>query len=233
MQTPILVTLTGPSGTGKSFLSNHLHNHGFEELVSTTTRAPRAGEKDGVHYHFRTPAEFLAMKADNAFIETITLGKPGKEDHYGVTAAELERAFDLGKPAVVVAEPEGVRQIARYCEAHGCHVVRVFINNPLDQIIGRILDRFHLDTVGVDLSKPEDLLRYNKARTAHGSRIERVSRFEQDAWVNPARSGEATYELFFENFGPESEAAVVAEIESGVAMLTSPVASSSPRKPGP
>lgn len=216
MKTPILLTLTGPSGTGKSFLSNYLHNRGFEQLVSTTTRAPRAGEKNGQHYHFRTKEEFLRLKNDNAFIETITLGSKEKEDFYGVTAAEVSRAFELNKPAVVVAEPEGVRQIYRYCEEHGWKVVRVFINNPLDQLIDRILDRFHQDTQNLDISDPQDLISYNKRKASHGSRIERVSRFEQDNWVTPARTGKDSYELFFENFGPEFEHDVLQQIDTYV-----------------
>lgn len=216
MKNPLLVTLTGPSGTGKTVLSRYLKNEGFEELVSTTTRAPRAGEIDGVHYHFINKEQFLKFKAEKAFIESITLGEPGKEEFYGVTANEVQRAFELGKPAVIVAEPEGIKQIHHYCEDRGWHVVRVFINNPLERLIHRILDRFHEDVASLDLSNPTDQALYEKKKTAHGSRLHRITQFEQTHWVKPAQTGEVPYELFFEDFGPECEQKVMDGIHEKV-----------------
>lgn len=49
-----LVTLTGPSCTGKSTVARKLVELGFVELISTTTRTPRQGEVEGVHYYFRS-----------------------------------------------------------------------------------------------------------------------------------------------------------------------------------
>lgn len=212
MKTPILITLTGPSGTGKTVLSRYLKKEGYEELVSTTTRGPRVGEIDGVHYHFIDKAQFLNLKENKAFIESITLGEPGKEEFYGVTAQEVERAFHLGKPAVIVAEPEGVKQIHHYCEQRGWHVLRVFINNPLDRLINRILDRFHEDVAMLDLNNPADLLQYEKKKNAHSSRLQRITQFEQTHWVQPAQTGQTPYELFFNDFGPDCEQKVMETI---------------------
>lgn len=216
MKAPILVTLTGPSGTGKSFLAQQLKKEGFEELVSVTTRAPRSGEINGVHYTFIDKAAFFKMKEENAFIETISLGDPGKESFYGVPASEVKRVVGLGKSAVVVAEPDGVKQIFDYCQNNGWKVIRVFINNPLDELIGRILDRFALDIEGLNLDNAKDFEMYSKKKLAHGSRIERISRFEQDKWVIPAFSGQDKYELLFDNYGPLFEKEVGQKIHEKV-----------------
>jgi guanylate kinase len=53
-----LITLTGPSCAGKTTLEDRLIKAGFDRVISNTTRAPRRGEIDGVHYHFRTPEWF-------------------------------------------------------------------------------------------------------------------------------------------------------------------------------
>jgi len=57
---PVLLVLAGPAGSGKSTLCDRLVKEipGFARVVTTTTRAPRPGEVDGVHYHFLTPEQF-------------------------------------------------------------------------------------------------------------------------------------------------------------------------------
>ena len=59
---PILLVMAGPAGSGKSTLCDRLvaAGLGFTRVVTSTTRAPRVGEVNGVHYHFFSPAEFDA-----------------------------------------------------------------------------------------------------------------------------------------------------------------------------
>jgi guanylate kinase len=74
---PRPIVLSGPSGTGKSTLLKRLfaaHPTLFGFSVSHTTRKPRPGEKDGVHYHFTSPETFESMIADNAFVEHAKFG---------------------------------------------------------------------------------------------------------------------------------------------------------------
>ncbi|MGH2505138.1 MAG: guanylate kinase, partial [Ktedonobacterales bacterium] len=53
---PLLIVLSGPSGVGKTTLTNHLVARGWvgHVLVTVTTRRPRPNEVNGVHYNFRT-----------------------------------------------------------------------------------------------------------------------------------------------------------------------------------
>ena len=62
---PLLLVLSGPSGVGKTTLTNRLEEQGWPGhiVVTVTTRRPRPGEDDGVHYHFRTPQQFREMKS--------------------------------------------------------------------------------------------------------------------------------------------------------------------------
>ena len=59
-QKDLLMVLTGPSGSGKTTLSLRLLNEieGVRKVITTTTRAPRMGEVDGIDYHFQTPEKF-------------------------------------------------------------------------------------------------------------------------------------------------------------------------------
>ena len=66
------MVLTGPSGAGKGTLLKWLEEHfpnKFGFSVSYTTRPPREGERDGVHYNFVTRQQFEAMIAQDEFIE--------------------------------------------------------------------------------------------------------------------------------------------------------------------
>ena len=66
-----LIVLSGPSGTGKSTVIAELfrQRENIHFSVSYTTRAPRAGEQDGVNYNFVTRQEFERMIADNELLE--------------------------------------------------------------------------------------------------------------------------------------------------------------------
>ena len=66
------IVISGPSGVGKGTLINMLftrHPEQFTLSVSHTTRAPRNGESDGVHYHFVTKDAFRDLIAKDGFVE--------------------------------------------------------------------------------------------------------------------------------------------------------------------
>lgn len=76
------LVICGPSGVGKGTLIQMLfqrHPDTFTLSVSHTTRAPRPGEQDGVHYHYVTKEQFQALIAEDKFVEQyVTLPKTAR-----------------------------------------------------------------------------------------------------------------------------------------------------------
>ncbi|XP_047529129.1 guanylate kinase isoform X1 [Vanessa atalanta] len=100
----------GPSGSGKSTLLKRLlkefpDKFGFS--VSHTTRKPRPGEKDGVHYHFTVKDEMVAAVERGEFIETTTFSG----NMYGTSKRAIEDVHRTGKTCILDIDIEGVKQI--------------------------------------------------------------------------------------------------------------------------
>lgn len=83
------------------------HPECFCLSVSHTTRAPRAGEVDGVHYHFVTMAEFEDLIAKDGFVEHAKFGG----NRYGTSKMTIEEQTKKGRVVVLDIEMEGVKQI--------------------------------------------------------------------------------------------------------------------------
>lgn len=118
------IVFSGPSGTGKSTLIKRLfstHPTLFGFSVSHTTRSPRPGETDGVHYHFTTPNHFEEMIRADAFEEHAQFGG----NRYGSSRQAVRDVADGkgksidGSPAegkricIFDIEMEGVKQLKR------------------------------------------------------------------------------------------------------------------------
>jgi guanylate kinase len=105
----MVFVITGPSGVGKGTLIRGLLEQvpELELSVSATTRKPRPGERDGVEYHFLTPAEFERHVAAGDFVEHATYSG----NQYGTLRSELERRVADGSPVVLEIEVQGARQV--------------------------------------------------------------------------------------------------------------------------
>jgi len=133
---PFLLVLSSPSGGGKSTIARHLlearEDIGYS--VSATTRAPRAGEVDGVSYHFLSEDEFSRREAAGEFAETARYGGA----RYGTLRSEVERVMGEGRNVVLDIEVQGARQVRRVFP----DAVQVFVVPPsgpalLDRLRGR------------------------------------------------------------------------------------------------
>jgi guanylate kinase len=119
-----LVVVSAPSGAGKSTLCHEVRGlvPGLYYSVSYTTRAPRAGEVDGVDFHFVPKAGFVAMRNRDEFAEWAEV----HGHFYGTPAAALESALGRGLDILLDIDTHGARQLRqRYPEA-----VSVFIMAP-------------------------------------------------------------------------------------------------------
>jgi guanylate kinase len=116
--------ITGPSGVGKGTLIRGLMERlpQLELSVSATTRGPRPGEQDGVHYHFLTREQFDQRVAEGDFVEHADYA--GRS--YGTLRSELEERVRAGVPVVLEIEVQGARQVRQAMP----EAVQVFIAPP-------------------------------------------------------------------------------------------------------
>ncbi len=121
----VCLVVAAPSGAGKSSLTRALLavDPGLELSVSATTRAPRTGEQDGVHYHFRSPAAFATMVAQGEMLEWATVFG----NSYGTPRRAVEQALLSGRDVVFDIDWQGHRQLR---DALPGDVVSVFILPP-------------------------------------------------------------------------------------------------------
>ena len=105
----LCLVIAAPSGAGKSTITRALldSDPALTLSISATTRAPRRGEQDGVHYHFRTEAQFAAMIAAGALIEWA--GVFGR--NYGTPRAPVEAALSAGRDVVFDIDWQGHQQL--------------------------------------------------------------------------------------------------------------------------
>jgi len=145
--------ITGPSGVGKGTLIRGLLARipELELSVSATTRQPRAGEVDGVDYHFLTDAEFDRKVAAGAFVEHAAYS--GRR--YGTLRSELERRTAAGIPVVLEIEVQGARQVRRTLPS----AVQVFIVPPTTGSAGGARQALRERLVGRGTDDPEEIER--------------------------------------------------------------------------
>lgn len=102
--------LAGPTAVGKGTVAEYVRAH-YPQVwhsVSVTTRAPRPGEVDGVHYHFVTPAEFDRMRQAGELLESAVVhGRAW----YGTPRGPVVRALVAGRPALLEIDLQGARQV--------------------------------------------------------------------------------------------------------------------------
>ncbi len=105
----VCLVISAPSGAGKSTIANALRAAEPEltHSVSATTRAPRPGETEGVHYFFRTPEQFAAMAEAGALLEWATVFGRG----YGTPRAPVEACLASGRDMVFDIDWQGHRQL--------------------------------------------------------------------------------------------------------------------------
>lgn len=127
--------LMGAGGSGKDTVKNSLVNkYGFHPIVTYTTRKPRAGEIDGVTYHFISETDFLEHVEREFFAEWKSYNVNGKNWYYGTSKADLIKA---STKSVIILTPDGVRDIKK----SGIDGVAIYLHSDLDTIKIRLKNR--------------------------------------------------------------------------------------------
>jgi guanylate kinase len=130
-----LVVISGPSGAGKTSVCRALKQRPDVEFsVSATTRSMRAGERDGVDYHFLSRDDFQRRLAENQFLEWATYAG----NLYGTPRWPMDQALARGKTFLVEIEVKGTRQLRE----RGVPGTYVFIAPPsLQELRARLTRR--------------------------------------------------------------------------------------------
>jgi len=105
-----LVVLAGPTAVGKGTVASAIRDDHPQVWisVSATTRAPRPGEVQGVHYWFVSDAEFDRMVADDELLEWAVVHQAAR---YGTPRKPVEEALAAGRPAMLEIDLQGARQV--------------------------------------------------------------------------------------------------------------------------
>lgn len=135
MNTGLKIVLSGPSGSGKGTIVKELiKDEQFLLSISATTRSPRQGEEEGVHYFFKTRDEFESMIAQNELLEHAEFCG----NYYGTPKAFIEDSVKNGKDVILEIEVAGAMQIKQiYPEAVFIFVVPPSLTELESRLVGR------------------------------------------------------------------------------------------------
>jgi len=136
-----LVVLSGPSGSGKTSVAREVCKRIGEDKtyfsISSTTRSPRAGEKDGVDYFFLSKDQFLEDIQNNQFLEWAEV----HGNYYGTSFKAINKALKQGKLVILDIDVQGFENIIKSKKLKKI-TTTVFITTPnLDELKDRLYKR--------------------------------------------------------------------------------------------
>jgi guanylate kinase len=130
-----LFVIAAPSGGGKTSLVNALlaREPGIRLSVSYTTRPPRPGEQEGVHYHFVDAARFAALKDRGEFLEHAHV----HGNWYATSATWLAAQVAAGQDVLLEIDWQGATQVRRLIP----DAVHIFVLPPSLEVLRERLER--------------------------------------------------------------------------------------------
>lgn len=144
---PLLVLISAPSGGGKTTISQQLlaARPQMTRAVTCTTRAPRAGERDGVDYYFLDAASFLKRVQAGNFLEHATV----YGNSYGTLKSEVLGKLRQGKDVLLSVDVQGsstIRERAKEDPELRKSLVSVFLTPPSLEVLEARLKRRGTDS---------------------------------------------------------------------------------------
>jgi guanylate kinase len=105
----LLIVLSGPSGVGKGTVCSALRKRDTDIVysVSATTRSPRAGEKEGINYFFKTQDEFKKMIEEDQLLEWAEY----VGNYYGTPRSYVEEQIEVGNDVILEIEVQGALKV--------------------------------------------------------------------------------------------------------------------------
>ena len=131
-----LIVFSGPSGVGKGTVLKEFlqHRDNVSLSISATTRQPRPGEENAVHYYFLTREEFEQRIAENNMLEYAQYNG----NYYGTPKDKVEEALEQGRDIILEIEVQGALLVKEKCP----NALLVFVMPPSwqelrDRLTGR------------------------------------------------------------------------------------------------
>jgi guanylate kinase len=136
----LLFIVSAPSGTGKTTLVEKLVQvlPNLRMSRSYTSRTARAGERNGIDYHFITREEFQQRIDASEFLEWADVFG----NFYGTACVEVDRMLDAGQDVVLVIDVQGARQV----KARGIDHTAIFVMPPSFEVLEQRLRGRSKDT---------------------------------------------------------------------------------------
>lgn len=184
MKNPHIITVSGPSLSGKTeFTKILLGEYDFNVVVSVTTRPIRGQEKDGIDYNFVTKEQYDSL--------TMIQKTHFNSHYYGVSEQEVLMKKD--KPLLWVIAPGSIGQVEDYCAQKGWDLTKVFISNPQSVIFERLFTRFKEDK--------------NADPAVYAKRLNTMVN-EEIKWIEQAKN-ENMYDFVVDSFTKENKDQVI------------------------
>lgn len=160
-----IVILCGKSSSGKDLIKNKLIKNGFKGVVTSTTRPPREGEKDGINYYYLSDIEFKNRIADGKMIEYHKYNTAFGVWYYG-SSIDNANNIDLNKhDYVIVLTLEGAEAYVNYFGAENCIVF--YIDAPKSIREQRAKDRGSFNQEEWDRRVKTDNADFSQDKVAH------------------------------------------------------------------
>lgn len=133
MVTGNLIIISAASGAGKTSLVKALlaQDAGLKLSISHTTRPPRPGEENGVHYHFVDEAKFLEVLAQGGFLESAHVHGA----RYGTSQRSVDEMLASGQDVILEIDWQGAEQVRRLYP----NAVSIFILPPSMEVLAQRL----------------------------------------------------------------------------------------------
>ncbi len=160
---PLVVVISGPSGVGKDVIIDQMIDSkrlGFHFVVTTTTRSPRPGEKEGINHNFVSVDYFKDLIQCNKLLEWAQV----YDNYYGVPKAQVRDALTAGKHVIIRVDVQGAKRLKEIIS----EALLIFILPPsLDVLRSRLKNR------GVDTE-----IEMNKRLLAATQEISQAEQFD-------------------------------------------------------
>ncbi|MCQ2008905.1 guanylate kinase [Sporolactobacillus sp. STSJ-5] len=169
----LLVVLSGPSGVGKGTVCKALRKRGtqLKYSISATTRKPREGEIDGVHYFFKTREQFEQMIKQEKLLEWAEY----VGNCYGTPVDYVRESLECGEDVILEIEVQGALQVKKkFPEALFIFLAPPDLDELKNRIVGRGTETADLIESRMSVAKSEMELMQNYNYVVENDQVEKA-----------------------------------------------------------